>query len=77
MSNKVNLGGTATKIGHHDNENSQYMIKNDHGGSKYWRAQAPIKVAGGMLSGTGLKPQGQEVDELDSIDNFKKWQEQL
>ena len=53
MSNKVNLGGTATKIGHHDNENSQYMIKNDHGGSKYWRAQAPIKVAGGMLSGTG------------------------
>jgi hypothetical protein len=77
MSNKVNLGGTATKIGHHDNENSQYMIKNDHGGSKYWRAQAPIKVAGGMLSGTGLQPQGQEVDELDSIDNFKKWQEQL
>lgn len=54
MSNKVNLGGTATKIGHHDNENSQYMIKNDHGGSKYWRAQAPIKVTGGMLSGTGL-----------------------
>ena len=55
MSSKVHLGGTATKIGHHDNENSQYMIKNDHGGSKYWRAQAPAK---GMLSGTGLQPQG-------------------
>ncbi len=75
MSSKVHLGGTATKIGHHDNEKSQYMIKNDHGGSKYWRAQAPQKGAGGMLSGTGLLPQGHEVDELDSIDNFKKWQE--
>ena len=38
MSSKVYLGATATKIGHHDNENSKYMIKNDHGGSKNWRA---------------------------------------
>ena len=55
MSSKATLGATATKIGHHNNENSQYMIKNDHGGSKYWRAQAAsMKSPGGMLSTTGL-----------------------
>jgi hypothetical protein len=49
------------------------MIKNDHGGAKYWKPNVTSKKG----SSAALQNQQGEVDELDSIDNFKKWQDQL
>ncbi len=54
MSSKLALGATAANMGHYDNENSKYMIKNDNGGSKFWKPAPSTKGPGSIMSHTGL-----------------------